>query len=194
MITETALSNDPKGWRRFLRKHWQMFALWIVAAAIVAVGAVYVFLWYVADAQSTGLVPSILGQWSMNNVVTFILHVIYWELILVGIPVIIASVAGWVWWRMLPVEERNVYCFFDSSPRSASAGGGAFSVLFWIAFIIRVYLDGNWNVAVSSWTLDYFVYTSVWTVIWLLIIFGIPLTVIGIIWWVTIERKKLAAP
>lgn len=193
-MNETSLDNDPKGWRRFLSKHWPMLAIFVVAAAIVAVGAVFVFLWFIANAQSTGLVPSILSQWTMNNVVTFILHVIYLELILVGIPVIIASLAGWWWWRRLPIEERNEYHFFDSPTRSTSNGGGAFSVLFWIAFSIRVYLEGNWNVAVSTWTFDYFVYTSLWTVVWLLIIFGIPLTVIGVIWWITKERKRMTIP
>jgi hypothetical protein len=183
--------NDPKGWRRFLKKHWQMLIVFIIAAVLTAIGAVYVFLWLIANSQSTGLVPSILGQWTMNNVITFILHVILWELIFIGIPVVIASLAGWVWWRRLPNEERKEYHFFDSPSRSTGSGGGAFSVLFWIAFSISVYIDGNWNVALSTWTLNYFVYSSLWTVIWLLVIFGIPFTVIGIIWWITNERKKM---
>ncbi len=194
MIPENSQDVDPSGWRAFMKKHWPMFTLFVVAAILVAIGGVYVFLWFIANAQSTGLVPSILGQWTMNNVITFILHVIYLELLLVGIPVIIASLAGWWWWRRLPIEERKEYHFFGSSSRSTSRGGGAFSVLFWIAFSIRVYIEGNWNTTISNWTLDYFVYTSVWTVIWLLIIFGIPLTVIGIIWWITNKRRKMIAP
>ena len=191
MTTETMPSNDPKGWRRFLRKHWHMLILFGLAAIIAAVGAVYVFLWFITGAQSTGLVPSVLGQWTLNNVITFILHVILWELIFIGIPVVISSSAGWVWWRRLPYDERNEYHFFDSRSSSTSSGGGAFTLLFWIAFSVRVYIDGNWNVALSTWTLDYFVYTSIWTVIWMLIIFGIPATVIGLLWWITNERKKM---
>ena len=35
-----------------------------------------------ANAQSTGLVPVTLGLWSMGNVASFILHAIFWELVL----------------------------------------------------------------------------------------------------------------
>jgi hypothetical protein len=189
MMTETPPDNDPKGWKRFLRKHWHTLVLFILAAVSAAVGAVYVFLWFTANAQSTGLVPKTLGLWTMAHMLTFLLNVIFWEILFVGVPVIIASVAGWWWWRRLPYEEKKEYHFFDTLSRSRSSGGGAVSPLFWIAFSIRVYLDGNWNVAISTWQLDYFVYTSVWTVIWMLIIFGIPASVIGIIWWITHERR-----
>jgi hypothetical protein len=189
-VMETSTGTDSKGWRGFLRKHWWILALFIVAGVSAAVGAVYVFLWFVASAQGTGLVPKTLGLWTMAHGLTFLLNLAFWELVLVGVPVIIASLVGWWWWRKLPVEEKREYHLFDSPSRSRSDGGGAVSVLFWIAFSIRVYLDGNWNIAVASWTLDYFVYTSVWTIIWMLIIFGIPASVIGIIWWITHEVKK----
>jgi hypothetical protein len=191
MMTETAPENDAKGWKRFLRKHWNMLALFVVGAVLVSFGAVYVFLWFAADAQSIGLVPRTLGLWTMGSVVAFLLNVIFWELLLVGVPVIIVSVAGWLWWRRLPYEEKKDYHLFDTRSRSTSGGGGAVSLLFWIAFCIKVYVDGNWNVAVATWTLDYLVYSSVWTVIWILVIFGIPASVIGIIWWIIHERKRL---
>ena len=62
-------------------------------------------------------------------------------------------------------------------------------MLFWIAFCIKVFVDGNWNIAVASWTLDYFVYSCIWTLIWILIIFGIPIAM-GVIWWMRHEMKK----
>jgi hypothetical protein len=182
--------DDSQGWKKFLRKHWSTFVLFVVGAVLASVGAVYVFLWFAADAQSTGLVPSTLGLWTMGNIVTFLLHLISWEVLLVGVPVIIASVAGWMWWRRLPDEEKKEYHLFDTRPRSTSGGGGAVSLLFWIAFCVKVFMDGNWNVAVAIWTLDYLVYSSIWTVIWILIIFGIPASVIGIIWWISHERKN----
>ncbi len=186
-MTETEPEN-AKGWHKFLRKHWSILVLFVIGAVLAAAGAVYVFLWFVADAQSTGLVPTTLGLWTMANIITFLLHLLFWEALLVGIPVAIAAVAGWLWWRRLPDEEKKEYHFFDTRSRSTS-GGGAVSIFFWIAFCIKIYLDGNWNLAVSTWTLDYLVYSLIWTLIWILIIFGIPIA-LGIIWWINHEIKK----
>jgi len=187
-MTETAPEYDSKGWNKFLRKHWNMLVVFAVAAVLVAVGAVYVFLWFVADAQSTGLVPATLRFWTMAHILTFLLHLIFWEALLVGIPVAIAAVAGWLWWRTLPAEEKKQYRFSGTRSRS-TGGGGALLILFWIAFCIKIYLDGNWNVAIATWTLDYLVYSLIWTIIWILIIFGIPIA-IGLIWWINHEIKK----
>src|SRR5512139_697885 len=101
MMGETGSENGSGVWKKFLRKHRTMVALFVLAAILVVVGAVYVFLWFVGDAQSIGMVPPILGLWSMGHFVTFILHMIFWELLLIGIPVILAAVAGWLWWRNL---------------------------------------------------------------------------------------------
>ena len=58
-----------------------------------------------------------------------------------------------------------------------------------IAFCIKVYLDGNWNVAISTWTFDYLVYSLLWAFIWILIIFGIPIA-LGIVLWIGYQMKK----
>ena len=116
------------------------------------IGAVYVFLWFVANAQSTGLVPATLGMWSMGNMISFILHAIFWELVLIGIPVAIGAILGWQWWKRLPEEEKREYTLFGKGSRSSRAGG-AVSPLLFIAFAIKVYIDGNWNMAISTWTL-----------------------------------------
>ena len=58
-----------------------------------------------------------------------------------------------------------------------------------IAFAIKVFIDGNWNVAISTWTLDYVVYSMLTILVWMVVIFGIP-AVIGIIWWIRHELNK----
>ena len=189
MTTETAPENDSKGWRRFMKKHWNMLILFVLGVVLASIGAVYVFLWFVSDAQSTGMVPTTLGLWSMGNIVTFLLHLIFWEVLIIGIPAIVAAVAGWLWWKKLPVEEKKEYHFFGPRSRSRN-GGGAISLFFWIAFCIKVFIDGKWNVAVGTWTLDYFVYSWVWILVWILIVFGIPACVMGVIWWISHKRKK----
>ncbi len=175
-------------WRGFVRRHSGAVAAFVAACVLAVIWAVYVFLWFVGNAQSTGLVPKILRLWTMGNLVNFILYSIFWELVLVGIPVIIAAVVAWQWWRRLPEAERLGYRVFGRRTRNTGGSGGV-SLLFFIAFCIKVYLDGNWNVAVASFTLNYVVDSMVLILEWFAVIFGIPLA-IGLIWWIRREMRR----
>jgi hypothetical protein len=188
MMSETESENGNKGWKAFLRKHWKIAALFVVGAVLALVASVLVFLWFVGDAQSTDMVPMTLGLWTMSNLVTFVLHLVFWELVLIGIPVGIAAVGGWQWWKRLPNEEKKEYHFFSSRSRT-TGGSGGISILFFIAFCIKVFIDGNWNVAISSWSLDYVVESMISILIWVAIIFGIP-AAIGVILWINYSMKK----
>ena len=191
MMVETELENGEKIWKKFLRKHWNIVVLFVVGAILVSIGAIFVYLWVVGDAQLTGLIPATLNLWAMGHIVTFLLHLIFWEAILIGIPVILAAVVGWLWWKKLPDDEKEEYkrghLFGKRSRRTE--GGEGISFLIFIVFIIKIYLDGNWNVAFATWTFDYLVYSCLWALIWVLIIFGIPI-VIGGTWWLHREMKK----
>ncbi len=124
MMNETGSANGSEGWKKFFRKHWNILVLFVAAAILASVGAVYVFLWFVGYAQSIGIVPTILGLWTMGNLVAFVLYAIFWELLLIGVPVALAAVAGWLWWRKLPSDEKNEYHFFGRRSRTTSGGGG----------------------------------------------------------------------
>ena len=123
----------------------------------------------------------------MANVVAFILHAIFWELVLIGIPVAIGAVAAWQWWKRLP-DDRKERISLGKRSRSSGAGG-AISPLLFIAFAIKVYVDGNWNVAISTYTLDYVVGSMVTILLWIVAIFAIP-AIIGLIWWIRHEMNK----
>ena len=186
MMTEQTEVETSSQWGKFLRKHWTAFAAFIAAAILAFAGAVYVFVWFTGNAQSTALVPSTLGMWTMGNVVAFILHAIFWELVLIGIPVAIGAVAAWQWWKRLPDTEKNHLSWKRSRSRGA---GGAISPLLFIAFALKVYVDGNWNVAISTYTLDYVVGSMVTILLWIVAIFAIP-AIVGLIWWIRHEMNK----
>jgi hypothetical protein len=186
-MLETKSENASVCRKDFVRTHWKMFLLFAVAAIVVLVGAILVFLWFVGNAQSTGIVPSSLGLWTMGDLVAFLLSLIFWEVLLIGIPVILAGVIFWFWWKKLPQEEKKKYRFLRTRSR-ATRGGNAFSVLVFIAFCIKIFLDGNWNVVISTWTFDYLVYSVLSALIWVLIIFGIP-GALGAIWWIRRRRR-----
>jgi hypothetical protein len=191
MVESEQISNE-KIWKIFIQKHWKMFATWIAAAVIAVIGAILVFLWFVGDAQATNLVPQTLNLWTMEYLVTFILHTIFWEIILIGIPAIIFVAAVYfLWWKKLPVEERQDYRhrhLFGKKSRGRDSGG-AVTFLVNLGFILKVYLDGNWSIPFATWTFDYLVYSYLWVLLWMAVIFGIPL-LIGAIWWITRGMKK----
>jgi hypothetical protein len=180
------MSTEGSDWRSFMRMHWGAAAVLGLAVALAFAGAVYVFLWFVGNAQSSGMVPGILGLWTMANLVTFILYVIFWELLLVGVPTAIAAVVGWRWWKRLPEEERGGGQF---GGRKRSAGGGGVSLLFFIGFCLKVFIDGKWNVPIATFTLNYVVGSIITILVWGLIIFGIPIA-IGLIWWISRGMKR----
>jgi hypothetical protein len=185
MIEENEAAQEA-GWRRFIRKHWAMFAVFVVAAVLAVAGAVYVFVWFTGNAQATELVPSSLGMWSMNNLVMFILHAVFWELVLIGIPVAIGAIIGWQWWTRIPEEEKKEYNLSTKSSKSSSAGG-AISPLLFIAFAMKVYLDGQWNAPIAGFSLDYVVGSMITILIWTAVIFAVP-AIVGFIWWITREK------
>jgi hypothetical protein len=191
MMSETESENGDEGWKAFMRKHWKIAALFVVCAVLALVGSILVFLWFVGDAQSTVMVPTTVGLWTMGNMVTFTLHLILWELILIGIPAGIAAVAGWQWWKRLPDEEKKEYHFFGNRSRT-TGGSSGISILFFIAFCIKVFIDGKWDIAVATWSLDYVISSMITILVWAAIIFGIP-AAIGVIWWITHDTKKKPA-
>lgn len=42
---------EGSDWRVFMRRHWGAVAVFVVAAALVFAGVVYVFLWFAKNAQ-----------------------------------------------------------------------------------------------------------------------------------------------
>ncbi|HUT00080.1 MAG TPA: hypothetical protein VMY59_07185 [Candidatus Thermoplasmatota archaeon] len=191
-MTELELEQSEKIWKKFIKKQWKMLALCITVAIVAVISAILVFLWFVGDAQATDLVPTTLNLWTMGYLVTFLLHLLFWEVLFIGIPVIIAVAAIYIlWWKKLPDEERNEYRsghLFGKRSRSKDSGG-AITFLVNIGFIIKVYLDGNWNVPFATWTFDYLVYSYLWVIIWMVIIFGIPIVIGGSLW-LRHEMKK----
>ena len=183
--------QGEKIWKVFLRKHWKMLVVFVIAAIAVVAGAILVLLWFMGNALATGLVPALMGAWTMHHLVWFLLYLILWEIVFIGIPVlVVVLIIVFLWWKQLPAEERAEYrrghLFGRRSRRSD--GSGAVSLFLFLGFIIKVYVDGNWNVAFATWTFNYIMYSLVWVFVWIAVIAGIPL-LIGGIWWLRRQMK-----
>jgi len=181
------MSTLDSDWRALMKRHWAAVAVFVVAAVAAIAWGVYVFWWFTGNAQLTSLVPSPLGLWTMGNLVSFIIYSVLWELVLVGIPVAVAAIAAWMWWRRLPNEERAGYHWGKGSRSVGSSGGVSF--LFFVAFAIKVYVDGNWNMPIATFTVNYVVSSMITILEWVAVIFAIPIA-IGLTWWMYHEMKK----
>ena len=182
------MDSDGSGWA-FIGRHRVAVSAFAVAAVALAAWAVYVFWWFTGNAQSTGLVPSSLGAWTMGNLVNLIIYAILWELVLVGIPVALVAIVGWMWWKKLPVSEKTMNRWRGGR---GTARGSGFGFLFFIAFAIKVYLDGNWNMPISAYSLNYVVGSLITILAVLAAIVGIPVA-IGLIWWASRMSKRAHA-
>ncbi len=171
--------------KRFLRRHWRMTIVFAVIIAAAAVVALLVLLWFVDTAQVTGLVPSTLGQWSIGLVITFCLHLIFWELLLVGSwLLVVVLVVIFQWYMKLPEEERR-----ERPSRGRREEGDAFGFLVTVTWLIVVWVDGRWNLAFNSWTVNDWVYSFLAALSWDLLIFGVPIALF-FIWWIRREMKE----
>jgi di/tricarboxylate transporter len=133
-----------------------------------------------------------MGLWSMGHFINFLLHLIFWEFIYIGIPVLIViAIIYLLWWKKLPKNERKEYKqghLFGKRSHRSDAGGGI-SFLIFVFFVLKVYLDGNWNYPFAEWRFDYLVSSYLTALIWVLIVFGIPVLVGGI-WWIYNKMNK----
>lgn len=170
--------------KRFLKRHWKMTIVFATLFAAAISAAILVFLWFVGIAQSTSLVPSTIGQFSIGSLVLFIFHAIFWELLLVVSWVLVAVAIIIVkWYKTLPEEERDGW-----PKRGKREESDAFGFFIGIAWLIVVWLDGRWNLAFDSWTLNDWVYSGLAACGWVFLIFGIPMA-LYFIWFIMNERK-----
>lgn len=185
-IMRTGERGSGEGWKKFVRRHGKMTALMVGGIAAACIAALLVFLWVVADAQATGLVPDGIGAWTVGYFFAFLLQLILWELILVASWMIpMAVVIYLLWYKKLPDEERKEY---ERGPRRGKSAGEDSGISFFIGLVwlAIVWIDGKWNLAFQEWTFDDWVYSWLTAGLVVLVIVGIP-AIIWVIW--TLRRN-----
>ncbi|GAI33929.1 unnamed protein product, partial [marine sediment metagenome] len=102
----------------------------------------------------------------------------------------------YIWWKRLPDEEKAEFKAREKKnkhrKRNAGGGGGGGALMF-IAYCIYIAMSSNgvnYYAPFSSQPYSYWVYGMFYTLMWMVIIFGIPICIILLIVYLTVWRNK----
>jgi hypothetical protein len=177
--------SDELYWKKTIKNHLIAFIVIIIAGVCIVTGAVLVLFWFIETSPIGLQGTATLDQWSLDWIVGFYILMILWELLFVGIPtVLFFGVGGYIWWNRLPDEERQEFKTRDKKKthrKRDAGGGGGFSFFVFIAYCIYIGIQGNYYAPFGSQPYSYWVYSWFLTIMWILIIFGIPICIILLI-------------
>ena len=181
-------------WKELAKKNWKLIAVAFVACVILFIVALLVIIAYINASPIGGMGTWTLNDWTLNYIVGFMIQIILWELLFVGLPAgIFFGVGGYLWWSRLSEEDKQEYKAREkkNKHRKRNAGGsGGGSFFMFIAYCIYIATQGKYDTPFGNESYSYWVFAGFYTFMWLLIIFGIPIAVILLIVYLTYWRKK----
>ncbi|NIQ05918.1 MAG: hypothetical protein GWO20_09415 [Candidatus Korarchaeota archaeon] len=186
-------SSNEQFWKKQIKEHPIAFGIFIVACVLVITGALLVLRWFIETSPIGGQGTWTIDQWTLNDVVRFIIRIIFWELLLVGLPTgVFFGVGAYVWWKSLPEAEKQEFRNREKRKKTRARDTGVFNLITFIAFCIYVYFDGNYNTKFGDLPYSYFIYSWLYALMWMLILLGIPAAIILLIVYFTVWRKNEA--
>ncbi len=190
-------SNDLSAeqfWKDFIKKHTNAFIVFIIACVCVIIGALLVLFWIIEVNPFVDPQTGYINNWTLNYIVGFCIQLFLAELLFVGVPAgLLFSIGGYLWLRKLPEDEKQE--FKDREKKETHrkrdyGGGGGFGFFMFIAYCIYIAVDGNYNTPFGNKSWGYWIYSWFLTVMWILIVLGIPAAIILLIVYFTYWRKK----
>jgi len=182
-------SNDF--WSKKITQHWKAFLVFVIGCIIALAGAVLVLFWFIETSDFGAMGTATIGEWSLAWIWGFIIYLIFYELLIIGIPAAIAFGLGWyIFWKRLSAGEKAEIKGREKKKHRGSSAGGGFGFFMFIAFTILMYLRGEFSTPLGNFQYSYLVYTWFTALGWLLLIGGIPAAIILILVYFTIWKKK----
>jgi len=203
MSNEEVIDEEAKVfWKEKFKKYWYVAIVFGAAIIGAFIGGIVVLFRYIDTSAIGGLGTWDIGDFSMGTGILWILLAFLWELLLVILPFIgFCGVVLVILWMMLPEEDRNemkrmmkredtkeMRKYRRKKRQKYSGGGGGFSFITFIAFCIIVAINGNWLEPIGNLTYRYFINAYINAIIWIAIIFVIPLCIIGLIWYLKFKK------
>ena len=178
-------------WSNFIKRHWKAFIIFVIGCIAALAGVIMVLFWFMETSSIGAMGTATIGEWSVAWIWLFLLYLIFWEVVIVGIPVAIAFGVGWyLFWKRLSDTEKIEFKERDKKKHHGSSVSGGFSFVMFIAFSLYLYLIGEINTPLGDHPYSYWVYTFFTALGWLLLIAGIPAVIILILVYFTVWRKK----
>ena len=180
-MEEERKKSNQQFWKEEINNHWKTLILCSVVILGLSIIAVYVLIWQIQTSPIGNYRTATIDQWSLEWIVRFIIMLILWELLFVGVPaVLIFGLGGYLWWQHLPSDERAEIKEQHQNHKKSRDVGGCGIFLF-IAYCIYIAIDGNYFTPFGRKPYSYWVYSYLLTIGWVLIIVGIPMAIVGLI-------------
>ncbi|MFX1376190.1 MAG: hypothetical protein ACFFA0_10280 [Promethearchaeota archaeon] len=195
-MTENEEISDEVFWKNKIQKHWKVFLIAIIGAVCLFIGSIIVLIWFIETSPIGYQGSATFDQWKLDWVVGFIILIILWELLFIGVPAgLFYGIGGYLWWRGLPEEEKQEFKARDKKDKAYKAGkygggGGGFGIFMFIAYCFYIGMDGNYHTQFGDRSYSYWLYSYMLTFIWVIIILGVPIGIICLILYFTKWRKK----
>jgi MFS family permease len=184
--------KEPEFWKNKIKEHRNAFIVVIIAGICAAIGAILVFIWFIETSDIGLRGTATFDQWSLAWIWGFMILLILWELLFVGVPVgLFFGVGGYIWWKRLPDEEKQEIKERrkeEKKHRTRNAGG--FGFFMFIAYTVYIAVKGQLFTPFGNHPYSYWLYAYLWTIAWMLIVLGIPAAIILIIVYFTVWRKR----
>jgi hypothetical protein len=182
-------------WLKKLRQHWKALAVVIAAIICIITGLILVFVWFIESSPIGAFGTAELNDWNLDWIVGFVILLILWELLFVGVPTaLFFGVGGYLWWRRLADEEKQEIKARDKGKKKrtkeTAGGSGGFGCVMFIAYCLYHGIMGTYYTTFGTYSYAFWIYSYFYTFAWILITLGGPAIIILIIVYFTVWRKK----